>query len=149
MTDELNDRNALVSNPAQYLIKKSQTLQERLDGIELGEGVEDEIAADRLKKVVRDKTLGLFRIGQIAKEFLDWNSGVEGEIKEAKKQVLLAAYFDRCEENSDAVANLKKLLTSAEGNTLFNKILRILDDKPTILVALVLLTVQEDLFICH
>lgn len=130
MSDELNNQNALIRNPTQYLTKKGQGLQDRLDAIKLDEGAEEKIARDRLKKTVRDRFLGLFRIGDVIKEILDFNSGVDAEIKEAKKQVLLAAYFDKCEENSDAVAKLKGLLMSAEGNTLFTKILRILDENP-------------------
>jgi hypothetical protein len=80
--------------------------------------------------VVRDKTLGFFKIGQVIKEVLDWNSGVESEIKDRKKQYLLSAYFDKCDENTDAVESLKRLLTDPQGGTLFNKILRILDENP-------------------
>jgi hypothetical protein len=122
--------NAPTTTEQTFIAKSERTLQDRLNAIQIGQDEANQITQDRLSKVVRDKTLGLFKIGQVIKEVIDWNSGVESDIKERKKQYLLLAYFDKCDDNSDAVEALKKLLTDPQGSTLFNKILRILDENP-------------------
>jgi uncharacterized protein YqfB (UPF0267 family) len=94
------------------------------------EKLENQIAADAGAKIIRDKVLGSFKLGQLVHIVLTWNENIEKEIKSAKKEVLLASYFEKNEKNEIAIEQLKKLLTDAQGNTLFNKIVRILDNSP-------------------
>lgn len=123
-------RRDIILRPEPYLAEQGKTLEERLAAVTLAPGTEEVIARDRAKKVIRDKALGLFKIGEIVSEVLNWNEGIDEDIMEAKKAHLLATYFEQTDENSAAVSDLTKLLTSAAGNTLFNKIIRILDDNP-------------------
>jgi hypothetical protein len=130
MTNHDPLKNALTTTEKKLLAQNERTLQGRLDAIQIGEDERNKLVQDRLGKVVRDKALGLFKVTQVIKEIIDWNTGVEGEIKERKKQYLLSAYFDKCDDNTDAIEALKRLLTDPQGSTLFSKILRILDENP-------------------
>jgi hypothetical protein len=94
------------------------------------ETLSSHVRPTRAPLIVRDKALGLFKVGAIISEFLNLNENVDKEIKEAKKNILFAEFFHISETNQHVISDLKKLLTSAQGNTLFNKILRIIDDNP-------------------
>jgi hypothetical protein len=120
----------IILRPDNYLAERGKTLDDRISEVKLPPGTEEVITRDRAKKVIRDRLLGLFKIGEVVSEILNWNAGVDEDIKAAKKSHLIATYFESTDENTTAVSDLKKLLTSASGNTLFNKILRILDDNP-------------------
>lgn len=120
----------IVLRPEQYLAEQGKTLEERLKGVQLPAGTEEVIAKDRAKRVIRDQALGLFKIGEVVREVLNWNENVDEEIKEAKKALLLSNYLEQTDENTSAISDLKNLLISGPGNTLFNKILQILDDNP-------------------
>lgn len=101
-----------------------------IDSYKLPPGTEEAIASSAAKKLVLDKALGLFKVGEIISGVLNWNDDVEKEIREAKKNYLIAEYFHKAESNDHAVSNLRAFVTSAQGNTLFNKIIRIMDDSP-------------------
>jgi hypothetical protein len=120
----------IVLKADQYLAEKGKTLEGRLQSVQLPAGTEEVIATGRAKRVIRDQVLGLFKIGEVVREVLNWNENVDEEIREAKKALLLSNYLEQTEENTCAISDLKKLLISAPGNTLFNKILQILDDNP-------------------
>lgn len=47
-----------------------------------------------------------------------------------KKENLLASYFNKTDQTEDSIEKIKHFLTNPQGNTLFNKILRILDNTP-------------------
>ncbi|KAF5028224.1 hypothetical protein DSECCO2_661310 [anaerobic digester metagenome] len=53
---------------------------------------------------------------------------MDKDLREAKKEILLTCYFDKLEQIEEGLNSLKDLLTNPVGNTLFNKILRILDN---------------------
>jgi uncharacterized membrane protein YheB (UPF0754 family) len=59
---------------------------------------------------------------------LNWNETVQKDIKSFKKDTLLAMYFDKSDANEEALDALKKFITNPQGNAIFNKIIRILDD---------------------
>jgi hypothetical protein len=121
---------ALIANPSAYLAERAETLDEIIARTKLPAGSEEAIVSGRARRVIRDKALGLFKIGEIVKELLDWNENVDKDIREAKKNALLAEYFQKSEAAANGLSSLHKLLTSAAGNTLFNKIVQILDDNP-------------------
>lgn len=120
----------IIRNPSYYFNAQSKSLEARLDSVKLSKEEESEIASSSVKKFIRDKALGLFKVGEIISEIINWNESVDEDIKEAKKQHLLAQYFDKSDRNEIALTNIKDFLSNAQGNTLFNKILRILDDTP-------------------
>lgn len=126
---DTDSSRALIASPEHYLAYQRRSLDDHLDSISLGVE-ESKIAAKAGKKIIVDQVLGFFPGGELIKGFLSWNDNVESEIKEAKRNILLADYMARCEENADGVRNLKKLVSSPQGNALFNKLLRILDDSP-------------------
>ena len=123
-------KREIIGHPEHYFNAQQKTLDARIDEIKLPEDVQSEITANHAKKFIRDKALGLFKIGEIVSEIINWNESVDEDLKQAKKEYLLAQYFEQNDRNDEALSQIKKFLTSAQGNTLFNKILRILDDTP-------------------
>ncbi|MGG0334771.1 hypothetical protein [Priestia aryabhattai] len=122
--------NYIMSNTQGYFSKKDQTLEERMEAIKLTDKEKSTIVGGKTKEVIIDKVLGLFPGGEIASTILNWNKEVDAEISEAKKAKLLEKFFEKSEQNELALTELKGFLTDPQGNVLFNKILRILDDYP-------------------
>lgn len=120
----------IVTNPEIYYDTKKKGLDQRLEKFELTKEEEDAIVASKTTKTIRDKVLGLFKVGEVIATILNWNEEIEGDIKEAKKEYLLASYFDKTDQTKNAIENIKQFLTNPQGNTLFNKILTILDNTP-------------------
>ena len=118
----------IIKKPEFYFYTQNISLEQRLEKIILSEEEEDAIVTSKTIKTIRDKALGLFKLGDIVKTVLNWNEEVDKDIKEAKKELLLSRYFDRYDRVEYSLSNLKDLLTNPVGNTLFNKILRILDN---------------------
>lgn len=123
-------KKEILKEPANYFAAKEKTLDARLESLELPPEKEESIRSDRARKIIRDRALGLFKIGGVVSEFLNWNESVDNDLRDAKKEYLLSKYFEKNDENSDAISKLRKFLSSPQGNTIFNKILRILDDYP-------------------
>lgn len=120
----------IINAPDNYFSAQKKTLDARLDKIALPEDEVSKIVYKKSKDIIRDKVLGSFKIGEIINTVLTWNESIDEELKKAKKEYLLAYYFDLNEQNSLSLHNLKDFLTNAQGNTIYNKILRILDDTP-------------------
>ncbi|MFA5016765.1 MAG: hypothetical protein WC504_04410 [Methylobacter sp.] len=123
-------KREIIGHPEHYFNAQQKTLDARIDDVKLPDDVESEITANHTKKFIRDKALGLFKIGEIVSEIINWNESVDEDLKQAKKEYLLAQYFEQNDRNNEALTQIKKFLTNAQGNTLFNKILHILDDTP-------------------
>lgn len=128
--DKMLVKSEIISSPDFYFSSQDKTLEHRLAEIKLTEEEETEIASKLASKTIRDKVLGVFKIGEIINTIINWNDEVDKDIREAKKEFLLANYFERGEKSEYAIASLKNFLTNPQGNTLFNKILRIFDDSP-------------------
>jgi hypothetical protein len=123
-----SESKALIQRPDQYLASQAKTLDARLNGVTLPEGTEEVIASGAARRLIRDKILGLFKVGEVISALLSWNENIDKDIKEAKRDHLLALYFHQNEQSVTAISDLKSFLSSGQGNTLFNKIIRILDD---------------------
>lgn len=123
-------RALIIRNPEYFMAAQEKTLSERIEGVGLTDQELSEIENKQGTKVVRDALLGAFAIGKIAKVFIDWNDGVDKAVKEAKKSHLLETYFNISEENSEAVAKLKRFVTDPYGSVLYNKISLIAEDNP-------------------
>ncbi|MGN8160649.1 hypothetical protein ACS8YF_18510 [Salinisphaera sp. SWV1] len=130
MADDELIKTEILKEPTHYFAAQEKTLDARLESLELPPGEEKRIKSDRARKVIRDRALGLFKIGEVISEFLNWNEAVDNDLRDAKKEYLLSKYFEKNDENSEAISSLKDFLSSPQGNTIFNKILRILDDSP-------------------
>lgn len=120
----------IIQSPLVYFDKKAKSFDERIEEVKLSKQQETEIIAEKTVKTIRDKTLGLFKIGDLINTVLSWNEEVDNDLKEAKKEYLMNSYFNKADQTEDSVQKIKELLTSPQGNTIFNKILRILDDTP-------------------
>lgn len=120
----------IISQSQTYFETQSISLVERLNNVKIDNEKECEIVNGKTVKIIRDKTLGLFKIGEVISTLLNWNDEIDKEIEEAKKAVLLEQYFNRADEHEEAINKLKIFLTNPQGNVLLNKILRILDDSP-------------------
>lgn len=123
-------KTEIIKYPDYYFNAQSKSLDSRLENIKISEEEENEISKNHAKKFIRDKALGFFKVGELISEIIKWNESVDEDIKEAKKEYLLAQYFDKNDRNEMALTKIKEFLSNAQGNTLFNKILRILDDTP-------------------
>lgn len=119
-----------VQSPEKYYESKEFSLDERLSKISLSNDENDKINTEHSKKFVRDKVLGFFKVGEIISEIINWNEAVDEDVKKAKKEYLLSVYFNKNEKNEKSIESLKYFLTNPVGNTLYNKIVRILDDTP-------------------
>ncbi|WP_010652038.1 hypothetical protein [Oceanobacillus massiliensis] len=116
---------------ADYLQVSGRTLDDRLEKITLSEQDENQIIREQGLKVTRDKGLSLLGfVGDVISTVLNWNDDVNQNLTEAKKMILLEQYFIKVDEQSKAVDMLSNFLKNPQGNTLFNKILRIIDDSP-------------------
>ncbi len=120
----------IIISPDFYFDTQKKGLEQRLEKVTLSKEEEEAIIASKTSKTIRDKVLGLFKIGEVINTILNWNEEIDDDLKEAKKEYLLASYFDKADQTGEAVEKLKQLLTSPQGNTIFNKILRILDNTP-------------------
>ena len=123
-------KREIISHPEHYFNAQKKTLDARINEVQLPNDVQSEITSNHAKKFIRDKALGLFKVGEIISEIINWNESVDEDLKQAKKEYLLAKYFEKNDKNDQALSEIKYFLTNAQGNTLFNKILRILDDTP-------------------
>ena len=125
-----DDERAIVTQPAHYFEIQGKSLSERISQIKLSEEAEAEIARDTTVKLIRDKALGIFKLGQFVHAALTWNEDIPKKFQSAKRDILFTQYFELNERNEAAVRQLESLLTDPQGNTLFKKIIRILDDSP-------------------
>lgn len=125
----MDSNEFIIEEPETYLKTQNKTLEERLDKIKLNDQ-EFEIIKEQTGKIIVDKLLGTFKVGEVISTFLNWNDEVDEEIKKAKKSILLKRYFNMADNHEDAIYKLKNFLMYPQGNVLFNKILRILDENP-------------------
>lgn len=120
----------IIEFPSEYFSLQSSSFEKKLESIVLPKEDEENIIKQHTKNVIRDKVLGSFKIGELVNTIISWNEDIDNDIKEAKKEFLLAEYINKNQKNEYAIEELKSFLTNPVGNTLFNKILRILDNTP-------------------
>ncbi|MGE1103396.1 hypothetical protein [Peribacillus simplex] len=121
----------IAKNPTGYLQVQGKSLETRLEKIKLDDERKNEIIAEKSLKTVVEKGLGLFGgIGDAAVTILNWNESVNEDLGEAKKMILLEQYLNKADNQEKAIEMLKDFLVNPQGNTLFNKVLRIIDDSP-------------------
>ena len=113
-----------------FMYEQKIDLEKRLENICLEKNKIDEIKTSNARKIVTDKVLGAFKITSIISTIMEWNDGVKKEIKDAKISALLSQYLNIVDDNTDSITKLKDFLSNPHGNTLYNKIVSILDDSP-------------------
>ena len=81
----MNKYDLIVKDTKGFMSAASQSLDEKLNEIKLSEGKIEEITTNQTKRIIRDKVLGLFKVGELISSFINWNEGIDNEIREAKK----------------------------------------------------------------
>lgn len=130
MSDKSLVKKEIINNPDSYFHAQKKKLDAQIAKISLSSKDEEKIVRNHVKKFVRDKALGIFSLGEIVSEIINWNDSIEEDIKQAKKEYLLMEFFSKVDENEEAISSLKQFLSNPHGNTLFNKTLNILDNTP-------------------
>jgi len=130
MAKEVKKNEISIFKPKEYLLQKSKSFDDAINQIRITPSKEKEIKKKVLKGIIRDVALGTFPIGKFIQKVFEWNKLTDEEIKEEKRNVLLAMHLSQTKENKDSITQLKDFLTNPSGNTIFNKILRIIDDSP-------------------
>ncbi|BCB04741.1 hypothetical protein [Bacillus sp. KH172YL63] len=121
----------IATNSSDYLRVTGKKLDQMIEGIELDKQREKEIKVEQGLRVAREKGLSLLGpLGDVISTALTWNEEVNQNISEAKQMVLLEQYFNKVDDQEKSLEMLCDFLKDPQGNTLFNKILRILDDSP-------------------
>jgi hypothetical protein len=121
----------IASNPKDYLEVQEKSLEQRIEQINISSTEEKEIMTQQGVKLIRDKALSfLGPAGELVTSMLDWNDNVNEEMTQAKKAILLNQYFNKTDHIETSLEDLKKFIVDPKGNTLFNKILRLLDESP-------------------
>ncbi|MEJ9219376.1 hypothetical protein P4H46_14430 [Paenibacillus glucanolyticus] len=124
-------KNSFITNQTDlYFEVQNQGLEQRLQKVKLPENESKEIVVTKTIRTITDKVLGLLPIGEIITTILNWNDEIDQEMNEAKKTLLLEQYFNLTDKHEDTINKLKNMLTNPQGNVLFNKIIRILEDYP-------------------
>lgn len=115
-----------------YRIQKTQgNLRSQLDSVEIPSTVLNDIKTKEVKKTTRGVFLDLFGLGTIEK-VLDTAERIEEATQEYKRGMLMQEYSQQVKLTQDEVSKLEKFVTSPEGNILFNKIVRIVNNNPPI-----------------
>lgn len=120
----------VILHPKEHLDFKKRSLENEINNIKLSDEEVNEIRDSHAIKVFDDKVLGKIPGYKLAKSLLTWNSEVNTEIKNAKKEMLLVNCCSKLNDNGKSIEEIKNFITNPTGNTLFNKILQILDDNP-------------------
>lgn len=129
--DKKSELIFIAENTDKYLETIGTTLDERIEKIKLSDQQQADILKEQSLKVVLDKGLSLFGVvGDVISTMVTWNDDVNKNLNDAKKFILLEQYFNKVDEQGEAVEILSEFLKNPQGNTLFNKILRIVDDSP-------------------
>lgn len=128
--DKKTELMNIAQYPSEYLNAMGKTLEARLQETEI-EDQKQEIIKEKGLKAIRDTGLSLLGgVGDVISTVLDWNEQVNEDLTEAKKMILLEQYLNKADDHENSINMLKDFLTSPQGNTLFNKILRVVDDSP-------------------
>ncbi|WP_059104266.1 hypothetical protein [Shouchella shacheensis] len=121
----------IAKHQSEYLETSGKSLDERIKEITLSKKEEATIKKEQGTAILREKGFSLFGVvGDIANSILDWNTEVNDNISEAKKMILIEEYFNKSDEFEHALEKLSAFIRDPQGNTLFNKLIRIVDDSP-------------------
>ncbi len=112
------------------ILSASDYLNRKFDDIKLSDSKIKSLKKEHLQKIILDKVLGAFKIGDVILAVKDWNKSVNDDITQKKRDILLATYFSKTDDIEDKINKLKCFITNIYGNTIFNTILKIIDEKP-------------------
>lgn len=123
-------KNVILSDPDSYFYTQKKCLEQRLNKIDLPKKEIRGIAKSKAKSTLVEKGLSISIVGEVVNTVLTWNKEVDKELKEAKKEFLLSSYLNKTDEIDKSITKLVDFLTNIKGNTLFNKLLEILNNTP-------------------
>lgn len=115
--------------PDDIQIPTQDDLQTKIEETIVPEGVIEKIAAEETGKTVRGAMLDLFHLGAVEK-ILNTAENIEKATEEYKKGLLMHAYMEKTESVEEEVKKLEEYITSREGSTLFNKVIKIVNINP-------------------
>ena len=72
----------IIIYPEHYFALQSKSLDSRIAEVHLSKEKINEISSTHIKKFIRDKALGIFKIGEIVSEIINWNESVDEDLKE-------------------------------------------------------------------
>src|SRR3954453_11112778 len=129
--DRKQELDFIARDPGQYLETQGQSLEKRLEQINLSGDEQKQILKENVKKTGREKALSLLGpVGDLINTVIDWNEKVNDDLSEAKKAILLNQYLIKADDHENAINQLKSFLVNPQWNAIFNKILRLLDSSP-------------------
>lgn len=114
----------------QYYESESKNLESQLEKIKIDSEEEIHVIADTSRDKAMDLFFEMIPYGGIIKTLLNWNKECKEKLDDWKKQYLLNLYFKKVDHLETGMENLKRFLIDPQGQILFNKILRILEDNP-------------------
>ncbi|MFT8406807.1 hypothetical protein, partial [Liquorilactobacillus nagelii] len=132
-----NEIEFIQNKPEEYIKVNERTLEDRLSKVQLTLKQEREITNVSSKEAVKDvgkkiasKIPIASYISDAAFTFMDWNKKIDEDFEDAKRKMLIEEYLNKTDSQEKAIQNLKETITNVYGNTLVNKIFRILSDYP-------------------
>lgn len=113
-----------------FFIQIKKQFEEALQQIVVPSDQEEEIILSTGLEIIRDEVLGVFPLGKAVKAILTCNEKIDEDLREKKKELLLALYIRKTSDDNKRLDSLVNFISSPQGHILFNKILRILDEEP-------------------
>lgn len=118
-------------NPQQYMDTQQKTLEKRLEKLNSNEKDMRIKKGIKQDEMMRKSTLNLFGgLGGFINTIIDWNAETNKELQEAKKSILLSNYLNKTDSIEQSMTELREFISNPYGNTIFNKILSMLEDSP-------------------
>nr|DAZ18275.1 MAG TPA: hypothetical protein [Caudoviricetes sp.] len=133
MTMDYDLIKSIANDHKRYLENETKSLQERIEEVKLSEEQEEKVKLDTVVEV----GVGAIKKGtsvltggtsDIIFEISGWKKKLDENMDDAKKMILLNAYFSNYDNLELAVENLCRVLSDLYGQTLFSKIDSILVD---------------------
>lgn len=111
------------------LQKVDDNLRSRLDNVQIPNEIRQKIANTEAGKTIRGAILSFFNL-DILEKVLNTAESIESETNEYKKGLLMSAYMDQVDDIQEEVNKLENFVISPEGNILFSKVIRIINNNP-------------------
>ncbi|MFT8836874.1 hypothetical protein [Liquorilactobacillus satsumensis] len=132
-----NEIDFIQNKPEEYIKVNGRTLEDRLSKVQLTLKQEKEITNSSSKEAVKDvgkkivsKIPIASTIAEAAFVFMDWNKKIDQDLEDAKEKMLIEKYLNKADSQEIAIQNLKEAMTDIYGNTLINKVFKMLSEYP-------------------
>jgi hypothetical protein len=110
-------------------IQPDDNLQSKLDEISISKEEQAEIASLEAGKATRDVIFDLFHLGAVTR-ILDTAEKIAQETEERKKAYLISAYLEKTDNVEQELREFEAFVTDPQGNILYSKVVRILNNYP-------------------